>query len=83
MNTIDKTGMNKLIREITARYQPVSLEEIDLVKLLDRVETKFVFSIDKLPQLLSQMESGYRILELAGKRFHAYCTVYFDTPQLN
>ena len=75
--------MENLIREITDRYRPVSLEEMESVKLMDRVETKFVFSIDKLPRLLSLMETDYRIMETAGNRLHAYDTVYFDTPGLN
>lgn len=75
--------MDKLIRDITSRYQPVSLDEMDSVKLLDRVETKFIFNLEKLPALLSLMEPGYRILEIAGNRIHAYDTLYFDTPGLN
>ena len=74
--------MNNLIGGITARYKPVSLEEIDTVKLMDRVESKFVFNQSLLPELLARMESGYRIMETAGNRVHTYQTVYFDTEAL-
>ena len=82
MNTIEKNGMNKLILDRATHYYPVSLEEMDQVKLMDRVETKFVFNLDSLPRLLSHMETGYRILEISGTRSHCYHTVYYDTPAL-
>ena len=74
--------MNELIRDWSTRYHPVSLEELDQVRLMDRVETKFVLNLNRLPQVLQEMESGYRILDTAATRIHTYKTVYFDTPAL-
>ena len=40
------------IEQIIARFDPISLEEMDGVKLQDRVDTKYVLGTDQLPQVL-------------------------------
>lgn len=52
---------------------------MDGVKLLDRVDTKFMFNAAFLPRILKEMQRDYYILEINGKRFNHYETLYFDT----
>ncbi len=59
--------------------EPISLEEMQNVKLLDRTDTKFTFHINKLPEILTIASSHYRILVIDGKRYARYETRYFDT----
>ena len=52
---------------------------MDGVKLMSRMDTKFVFKIEKLPSLLEKMTPFYRVLEINGKFIHDYKSLYFDT----
>jgi len=62
-----------------ADYAPVSLDEMDSVKLMDRSDTKFTFHAAALPAVLEEMKAHYRVLEVAGHRRIRYESVYFDT----
>jgi len=73
MNT---TGM------ILQQFQPISLEEMDGVKLQDRVDTKYVFGEGRLPEVLTAMLADYRLLEVEGIRGTKYQSLYFDTQDL-
>ncbi len=64
------------------RLDPISLEEMDEVRLMDRVDTKFTFRNEQLPQVLKAVLDRYRILEIKGQRASHYQTLYFDTDQL-
>ncbi len=64
------------------RLDPISLEEMDEVRLMDRVDTKFTFRNEQLPQVLPAVLDRYRILEIKGQRASHYQTLYFDTGQL-
>ena len=57
------------------------MEDLDKVQLLNRKDTKFVFSQNKLLQLLDRLKSYYRILEIEGKRSFVYDNTYFDTDE--
>ena len=50
------------------------------VKLLNRVDTKFVTTRSKLCELLSLASSEYSIQEIEGRKVMPYTTLYFDTP---
>ena len=65
--------------QIIADFSPISLDEMDDVKLMSRTDTKFAFKSAKLPQLLEQMHPFYRVLEIDGKFIHAYKSLYYDT----
>ena len=68
--------MNALIQ----KFQPISLEEMGGIKLMNRTDTKFVTSVDKLMSLLQMAGSEYRGQEIDGKRNMSYATVYYDSP---
>lgn len=52
---------------------------MDGVKLMDRVDTKFMFRAELLPRLFEGMTDNYYVLEIGGKRYTHYETLYFDT----
>ena len=52
---------------------------MDEVKLMNRSDTKFTFSVQKLPILLKKLVPFYDVLEINGKRLHSYKSLYFDT----
>jgi hypothetical protein len=55
---------------------------MDNVSLMNRVETKFVFSANKLPDLLHHLSTSYRILDIELMRVFPYQTTYLDTSDL-
>ena len=67
--------MNALI----LKFQPISLSEMGGIKLMNRTDTKFVTSIDKLMQLLQMAGDEYLVQEIDGKRNMSYATIYYDS----
>ena len=67
--------MTKLLRVFT----PISLEEMNGVKLMNRTDTKFVTNMAKLHQLLEIAQDDYFVQEIDGERNLEYDTTYFDT----
>ena len=71
------------INDILNSFEAISLEELDVVCLLDRIDTKYVFSIDRLPDVLLDLRNNYHILEICGIRKNCYQTVYYDTDDFS
>ncbi len=61
------------------QFHPISLEEMGGIRLMNRTDTKFVTTVDKLMMLLQMAGSDYRIQEIDGKRNMNYSTVYLDS----
>ncbi len=70
----------KLINDLLYVFSPINLDELDKVSFMDRIDTKYVFSATRLPDLLKILKEEYRILDINGERIFAYSTIYFDTP---
>ena len=70
--------MNNLL-QIAANFSPISLDEMDDVKLMSRTDTKFAFRAAKLSLLMQKMMPFYRVLAIDGKLIHDYKSLYFDT----
>ncbi|MBK6987513.1 MAG: VTC domain-containing protein [Bacteroidetes bacterium] len=64
---------------ILSAFDPISLKQMDGVSLQDRLDTKFMFKDSLLPALLERMKENYFVLEIKGKRYNHYETLYFDT----
>lgn len=60
----------------------ISLSEMSGVKLMNRIDTKFVAPAALLPEILRLATTDYYIQDLDGKRLTAYDTLYYDTPDL-
>jgi hypothetical protein len=70
------------LSDILARFDPISLAEMDGVKLQDRVDTKYVLGLADLNEVFAAMLPHYRLLEVNGVRGTAYRSLYLDTPDL-
>ena len=64
---------------IISDFTPISLDEMDDVKLMSRTDTKFAFQANKLPFLLKKLIPFYRVLAIDGKLIHDYKSLYYDT----
>jgi hypothetical protein len=66
-----------------AALATVDLEELDRsVPLRDRVDRKHLVAVEVLPRLLDALAESHAALELDGRRWFTYDSVYFDTPAL-
>jgi hypothetical protein len=66
---------------IISDFTPISLDEMDDVKLMSRTDTKFAFQANKLPLLLKKLIPFYRALAIDGKLIHDYKSLYYDTEE--
>ena len=73
--------MNSLseIQQLLQGFSPVSLPEMDAVKLLNRSEKKFVLHFSKVEAVLREARAEYKVLEIQDQRLQQYSTEYFDT----
>ncbi len=67
------------LNHILNAFAPITLKEMDSVKLMDRTDTKFVFKYDQLPEFLNQLQNDYKILDVNGNKISRYESLYFDT----
>lgn len=65
--------------ELLQGFIPISLEEMEQVRLMNRVDTKYVTTVPTLCLLLQMAANEYRIQEIGGLRNMPYCTLYYDT----
>jgi hypothetical protein len=63
-------------------YRPISLDEMDNVKLMDRTDMKFVLSFNQLPGILQKLSAKYNVLTIHNNNIFSYHTAYYDTPDL-
>ena len=59
----------------------ITLDEMRSVKLMNRIDTKYVLSEEEVLRLLHKvLEAGYRVQIIDGVRACRYLTLYYDTP---
>lgn len=64
---------------LIASFDPISLAEMNGVKLMNRIDTKYIINKNQLIELLKKAPDNYRIVEIEDKRIIPYSTIYFDT----
>ena len=62
--------------------QPITLDEMKGVKLMNRVYTKYLVTSGQLLAILNGIHEHYYAQEVEGNRLSPYSTVYYDTPDL-
>ncbi len=72
-----------LMNTLLEGFAPISLEEMSGVKLMNRTDTKFVTTTERLRLLLQMAQQDYYIQEIDGQRNLEYDTTYFDTTQFD
>jgi hypothetical protein len=63
--------------------EPITLSEMKDIRLMNRIDTKYLVSAKLLPELLRQLENDFRIQEVEGKKISGYRTMYFDTEDMS
>jgi hypothetical protein len=68
------------IYSILNTFDPITLEQMEPVKLMDRIDKKYTLHISQLPEVLNEIRKDYFVLDIKNKRSTTYHTIYFDTP---
>ena len=68
-----------MLRRIISQFEPISLEQMSGIKLMNRTDTKFVTSERLLYELLQLAHSHYYAQQIGDERIARYFTAYFDT----
>lgn len=71
------------ISSLLNKFEPISLAEMEGVKLMNRIDTKYAVPMAVLPAILRAAKSEYFAQEIDGKRIATYDTVYYDTESLD
>lgn len=67
------------IDELLTKLQPITLEEMKDIRLMNRTDTKFVTNKEKLVRLLELAEGKYYAQFNNGSKIADYMTTYWDT----
>ncbi len=59
----------------------IQLDEMNQVKLMKRLDTKYWFHISKLPEVLEVIKNDYFILQINNKYIFPYFSRYYDTEE--
>ncbi len=76
----DHTDNFDFIRDMLAQMQPITLEEMNAVKLMNRTDTKYLTNRQTLQEMAQYWEPLFYVQEIEGMRSARYTTLYFDTP---
>ena len=67
-------------QKLLAAFTPITLEEMSTIRLMNRIDTKYLLTTENLFSFLRLAVKNYLIQEVDGERDIAYYTVYLDTP---
>ena len=73
--------MNRLA-PILQRMTPISLEEIQTVKLMNRIDSKYLLNKEQLELLMPHAEHDFLVQTINGQQLAPYKTLYFDTENV-
>ena len=72
--------MDKEIVELLSHLPPIPLEEMGSIKLMNRLDRKYLATFSQLEQLLEMAQGKYYAQANGDSRFSPYRTIYLDTP---
>lgn len=71
---------NRFLQQLQA-FPPISLGDMESVSLMNRIDTKYLTTYDKLALLLNLASDKYKVLTMDKSCFFEYETTYFDTQE--
>ena len=72
-------NLSETIQDILASYRSFTLEKAERVKLMHRMDTKYIIPVDDALLLLNDLRQDYYVLEIASQRTGTYTSTYYDT----
>ena len=74
--------MTDEILHLVQGMKPITLDEMSGVKLMNRIDTKYVVTEAQLRDILLRISGSYYAQEVENNRLSPYSTVYYDTPEM-
>lgn len=74
---------NSSIQQLLLPFSKIGLADMDNVKLMDRVDTKFVLTNAQLEEVLPFLNEHYHVVEISGKSVLSYESLYYDNEDLD
>lgn len=69
--------------ELLMAFEPMDLDRMDSIRLMNRIDTKYVTTSFVLDSILRKsLACGYMMFVSEGVRSHPYDSIYFDTSDL-
>ena len=78
------SGKESIVETIDAKLaalDPITLEEMSGIRLMNRIDTKFLVNVRNLPTLLEMAKQDYYVQQIGDLRKAFYRTLYYDTPE--
>lgn len=75
--------MKTPVEDIIRSFEPITLAQMESVKLMNRIDTKYAVPMAVLPDILLAAQADYFAQEIDGKRIATYDTMYYDTDSLD
>ncbi len=63
----------------TRFFDPIHIDQMNNVKLMDRTDTKYCVELNQLQDILNEISSDYYALSIENKNQLKYATTYYDT----
>ncbi|MFK7786228.1 MAG: polyphosphate polymerase domain-containing protein [Crocinitomicaceae bacterium] len=74
---------NSRIQQLLMPFSKIGLGDMDGVKLMNRVDTKFVMTVDQFEEVLPLLNDHYHALEIAEKSICSYESLYYDNEDFD
>lgn len=71
------------IQQLLLPFTKIGLADMGDVKLMDRVDTKFVLTNAQLEEVLPYLKEYYHVVEISGKSVLSYESLYYDNEDLD
>ena len=68
---------------ILCQMDPIGLDDMKAVRLMNRVDQKYMAPASQLPLLLQLVANSYYVQQIEGNPIAPYRTLYFDTADLS
>ena len=80
---MENMNIDERIGELVNQLEPITLDEMSGIKLMNRTDTKFVTNKRHLARLLEMAQGKYYAQYTNESRIAEYITTYWDTDDLN
>lgn len=71
------------ISELLQKMDPITLNEMESVKLMNRIDSKYMFTLNDLSDILKGCLNDYKIVVIQNKNYSTYTTQYYDTKNFD
>lgn len=79
---METTNFQRQIDDYLRQHDPITLDQMEKIRLMNRIDRKFMTRLSMLPLILQKTITLYYVQQVNGKQIAPYATLYFDTVDL-